>query len=210
MDKMIFDAPRYIDYVWLMHALDDYASPRAKVTTLLKKGDLIRIKKGLYIAGPAYRKNWSPGLLANRIYGPSYVSYEYALSKHGFIPERVENPASATLKKNCRFTTPVGVFSYIRIPSAVYHLGVDMAQEQDDHYLIATPEKAIADTVARNNDLGTIADIERYLIGSLRIDPDYLLGLGRNKMKAIVLAYARKSVTLLGDYLEAQKEKTHE
>ena len=73
-----------IDYTFIMDCLKDYSSPRAKLTALLKKGDLIRVKKGLYIFGSDYRKGpYSPEIMANKIYGPSYVSQEYALAYYG-------------------------------------------------------------------------------------------------------------------------------
>ena len=39
------------DYPALMAALSQYANPRARVTVLLRKGAIVRIKKGLYVFG---------------------------------------------------------------------------------------------------------------------------------------------------------------
>ena len=39
------------DYHALLSALEGYASPRAKITQLLQKGAIIRVKKGLYVFG---------------------------------------------------------------------------------------------------------------------------------------------------------------
>lgn len=78
------------DYPALMSALANYANPRDKVTSLLRQGVIIRVKKGLYVFGDDFRKRpFCRELLANLIYGPSYVSLDYALSYHGLIPERV-------------------------------------------------------------------------------------------------------------------------
>ena len=78
------------DYQTLMHALEGYAHPRDKITDLIRKKVIIRIKKGLYIFGDDYRQHlYSRELLANLIYGPSYISMEYALHYHGLTPERV-------------------------------------------------------------------------------------------------------------------------
>lgn len=40
-----------IDYHWLLFRLKNYARPRDKISDWLKHGDLIRVKKGLYIFG---------------------------------------------------------------------------------------------------------------------------------------------------------------
>ena len=45
------------DYQMLLHALKDYAHPRDKITDLLRKGAIVRVKKGLYIFGEDYRRN---------------------------------------------------------------------------------------------------------------------------------------------------------
>ena len=46
------------------------------------------------------------------IYGPSYVSKEYALAHHGLIPEGVTLVTSITPKRFKHFKTPVGEFVY--------------------------------------------------------------------------------------------------
>ena len=77
------------DYQALLGALQDYAHPRDKISDLLVKGVIIRVKKGQYIFGDSYRnKPYSREILANLIYGPSCVSLEYALHSHGLTPER--------------------------------------------------------------------------------------------------------------------------
>lgn len=40
-----------IDYAFVMSALNDYSHPRDKITAWLKSGELIRVKKGLYVFG---------------------------------------------------------------------------------------------------------------------------------------------------------------
>jgi predicted transcriptional regulator of viral defense system len=79
------------DYQTLLHGLGQYSRPRDKISDLLRKGVIIRVKKGIYIFGEDYRRRpFSREILANLIYGPSYISLEYALHYFGLIPERVE------------------------------------------------------------------------------------------------------------------------
>jgi predicted transcriptional regulator of viral defense system len=74
------------DYVALKNALSQYSNIRAKITSLLKSGELIRVKKGLYVFGPTEAKEpYSKEILANLIYGPSYISLDYALSLYGIV-----------------------------------------------------------------------------------------------------------------------------
>src|SRR3990167_4568238 len=137
------------DYNLLMSCLKEYKAPHRKITTLLNKGDIIRIKKGLYTFNEAYRQ--APihrGLIANLLFGPSYVSREYALSHYGFIPERVETVTSMTTKRNKSFATPFGTFVFYYLNLKRYHIGIYLESiEPVGHYFIASPEKALVDTI---------------------------------------------------------------
>src|SRR3990167_11055459 len=116
-----------IDYTFVMDCLEDYRSPRAKLTGFLKKGDLIRVKKGLYLFGSDYRKGpYSPEILANKIYGPSYVSREYALAYYGLIPEHVTEVTSISTKRNRSFDTPIGRVSYAHLPPKFYKVSFNL------------------------------------------------------------------------------------
>ena len=88
------------DYQALLAALHNYAHSRDKITDLIAKNIIIRVKKGLYIFGDSYRlKPYSREILANLIYGPSCISLEYALHNHGLIPERSVALTSVTTKR---------------------------------------------------------------------------------------------------------------
>ena len=54
------------------------------------QGQLVHIKRGLYILAEKYQRRGSNLFeLAQYIYGPSYISFESALSFHACIPESV-------------------------------------------------------------------------------------------------------------------------
>ena len=44
------------DYPALMAALSEYSNPRARVTTLLRRGEIVRVKKGLYVLGDLHSR----------------------------------------------------------------------------------------------------------------------------------------------------------
>lgn len=187
------------DYGILMSMLSYLKAPHRKITELLKSGDIVRIKKGLYIFGEDYRH--SPvhlGQLANLIYGPSYVSQEYALYWYGLIPERVDLVMSMTTGRKKLFQTPVGVFQYTYINVERFTVGIDLQSIDDQqHFLIASPEKALADTVADQNQLQNTDDMREHLSENLRIEDDMILDLNLDRMQKIQLAYRKPVVTLL-------------
>ena len=87
------------DYLALLNALKDYARPRDRITLLLRQGEIVRVKKGIYVFGEGSRlRPFSPEVLANRLFGPSYVSLESALWRHGLIPERPEAVTAGTVR----------------------------------------------------------------------------------------------------------------
>lgn len=187
-----------IDYNFLMSALADYKRPRDKVTELLKKEVLIRVKKGLYVFGPRYtREPYHKETLANLIFGPSYISKEYALSFHGLIPERVEVVTSMTTKRNKQFETPVGMFTYSHLNTAKYSQGVQLIELDAKHtVLMASPEKALADLAAEQR---LIDNVQSYLDEDLRLD---WRKLDKAKMNEIAAVYHNKNVTSIAEVLE--------
>src|SRR5512139_2389244 len=117
------------DYQTILDVLRDYGRPRDKISDLLRKGVIIRVKKGFYVLGDDYRSRpFSRGLLANLIYGPSYVSLDLALQYHGLIPEHVESVTSVTTGRSRAFDTPVGRFTYRQIPLAAFHIGMNRVE----------------------------------------------------------------------------------
>ncbi|NLZ36699.1 MAG: hypothetical protein GX897_04390, partial [Clostridiales bacterium] len=69
----------------LLKELKEYASPKSKLSRMAERGEVFPITRGLYETDPNV-----PGyLLAGSIYGPSYISFEYALGYYGMIPEAV-------------------------------------------------------------------------------------------------------------------------
>lgn len=168
---------------WL---LKDYQQPNDKIHNLLKKGVLEKIKKGLYIAGPAITKlKPDPFLVANHILGPSYVSLESALSFHGLIPERVYTITSVTTKATREYATPLGTFTYTRLPLPYYSYGIrSMEIGPQQRIMIAQPEKALLDKIVTTSgvEFRSKSSVLSYLENDLRLDIDQLLRLDLNSL----------------------------
>jgi len=114
------------DYAQLTDVLSGYGNVRTKIGRLLASGEVIRIKKGFYTFPEYLRKApLNSCAIANMIYGPSYVSCDYALAYYGMIPERVEAVTSMTLGRPREFSTPVGNFIYLQRNAADYSIGID-------------------------------------------------------------------------------------
>ena len=193
------------DYQTLLDVLKDYARPRDKITDLIRKGIIIRVKKGLYVLGDRFRtRPFSKELLANLVYGPSYISLEYALQYYGMIPERVEAVTSVTTGRSRRFMTPLGLFIYRNIPISAFHLGMTRIEYDDTTaFLMATPEKALCDKIRndQNTGLRSLKDMRHYLIEGLRIDEASLADLIPGSIDEIAHHYNSSKVRLLHKFI---------
>jgi len=131
----------------LLPLLADYRRPNDKIAALLARGDLVQLRRGLYMLGAELRTTpVSLPLVANVLFGPSYVSLDFALSWHALIPEGVVEVSSVTPRRTREFATPLGRFSYSHLPPAVYAVGVRMeSTPQGSHFLMASAEKALCD-----------------------------------------------------------------
>jgi predicted transcriptional regulator of viral defense system len=191
------------DYQTLLNGLKDYARPRDKISDLLQKGIIIRVKKGLYIFGDEYRRRpYSREILANLIYGPSYISLDYALQHHGLIPERVEAVTSVTTGRSRKFSTPVGLFIYRMIPLYAFRIGMDRIELGDGlAFLMATPEKALADKLydGRGTGIQTKKELSDYIERNLRIDLATLQDFNPKDLDAIAQCYRSHKIRLLSE-----------
>ncbi|MCP4600044.1 MAG: hypothetical protein GY847_05810 [Proteobacteria bacterium] len=195
------------DYTALMAALDQYANPRDKVTSLLKKGVIVRIKKGLYIFASDYRRGpYSKELIANLIYGPSYVSLDYGLAYYGLIPERVDTVTSVTPKRNKQFDTPLGRYTYQSVPEEYFYLGMNWVETsaatpdaEPYSFLIAIPERALADKIRcqRGMPLANQKDVAQYLFDDLRLDLDGFLAMDAGILATLASRSRSRKTALL-------------
>lgn len=183
-----------------------YTQPIQKINYMVKNGDLIALKRGVYIFSEKYRTSQLNYIsIANILHQPSYVSFEYALSYHGLIPERVYTITSASFKKSVEYTTPLGNFSYQKIPQKAYPLGIDWKyNEIDGGYLIATPEKALSDKIYVDKRVKNLDENEvlKYLEEDLRIDYEELLKLDSKLFWYIAMGYGSKVLLSIANRLK--------
>lgn len=122
-----------------------FGSSKIAVMSLLhryvKRGFITRLKKGLYALSDAKLPDF---YLANKLYEPSYISLEFALSYHRVIPETVYEITSVTTKSTQRFTIKGKVFTYRRIKQNAF-TGYVPKKQEGLTFLIAEPEKAFVD-----------------------------------------------------------------
>ena len=177
----------------------NYRSPANKLGRMVSDGEIVPIIRGLYETDKAT----SAYLLAGSIYGPSYLSFEYALSRYGLIPETAYVYTSATFekKRKKRYETSFGVFTYRDVPSEVYPYDVCLKKEDEYTYLIATAEKALCDLLYARSPVSTQKELKALLLEDLRIDEGEFSRLDKEKMITLARGYHCKNLKLLAQML---------
>lgn len=195
--KKLIQLPAEFDYNLLLQALKDYKKPRDKIRGLIRDKDIIRIKKGLYVLGNDYHKPYNKFVLANLIYGPSYITGQTALVFWNMIPERVELMISMTTKRKKHFETPVGNFSYLYCPKSAFSIGIQLEDAGDQKkFLIASPEKALCDMAATQTHISKKKEMKEFL-ELMRLDFSVHKDLNFSLLEEIEAGYPRQSVKLL-------------
>ncbi len=182
-----------LDTMRVKGLLTGISDQRGKIARLLDSGELIALRRGLY----ATRRDLDPVCLAASIYGPSYISFETALSWHGMIPERVVETLSATIKRSAAFENAFGRFRYVGIPAAAYPVGITRVADGEIPFLIASPTKALCDSIAREAGFRSMMDVRHWLEG-MRITPGSLIV--SNELQNCADSYGRPSVRWLLRY----------
>ncbi len=178
-----------------------------KISNLVKNGELVRLKKGFYTFPKEYlTKPIDLISVANTLYAPSYVSFDYALGYYGMIPEQVSEITSATSKNGKLFETPIGRFSYKKVPLKAYSLGIDwIYDESDGGRFIATPEKALCDKVRYDRGIGTLTQngMVEYLKYDLRLEMTKPLDV--DLIEEIATTYRSRNLKTLSQIIKKGK-----
>ena len=108
-----------------------------------RQGLFVRLKKGLYALKTDLP---SEEEIANALYKPSYISFEYALAYYNMLPEMPYEITCATTKPTRVFTTASLSFGYYTIKKTAY-TGYSLVTSDIKSFFIADPEKALVDYV---------------------------------------------------------------
>ena len=159
-----------------------------KIARDVKQGKLFPLVKGLYETDP----NADGAKLAQYIYGPSYVSFDYVLYKNGLIPEAVYKTytcATFNKKKIKTYTNHFGTFVYRDVPKDVFPMGIQVYQEGEYTYWVATSEKALCDKLYALPPVRTIKAFRTLLFVDLRLDETEFARLNQEDLLELAPLY---------------------
>jgi predicted transcriptional regulator of viral defense system len=148
------------------------------------KGEIIRLKPGLFILAEDYRKSQPhPFVIAAALHSPSHVSLESALSFHGLIPEAVYQVSNVTAARSRKFETPIGIFTFQHVAARNPKAGVEAVKLNKTSWaFVATPLRAIADLVYLRKRITWERDGLAFLTESMRIEIEDLTKMSFNEL----------------------------
>ena len=182
----------------------NYANPLDKIKRDADKGLLFRLTNGIYETN----KNVNPCLLASSILSPSYLSFDWALSYYGMIPEKVFSITSATLenRKNKTFENYFGRYEYTDIPARVFSEGLIYLENDEYIVKIATKEKALCDSLCKWRVTKSIKELKELLFIDKRIDEDEFATCDFKLMKRLASLYNKTNLKLLCKLIRMEYE----
>ena len=188
----------------LLIKFQDYKDIKGKIRREVQAGRLIPVARGLYETDQTISGKY----LAGRIYGPSYLSFDFALYVYSLIPEAVYNTyTSATFDKHKtkKYQNQFGVFTYRDIPTEAYPLGVLIVEENGYSYQIATPEKALCDKLYTISPVSNLTELKELLFDDLRIDEDEFEKLDQKTLETLAPLYHSTNLNLLAKLIRRNR-----
>ena len=180
----------------------DYTDVKGKTRREVQGGRLVQVARGLYETDARTDGKY----FAGAIYGPSYLSFDYALSVHALIPEAVYAYTSATFRKGKtkRYENAFGTFLYRDVPAAVYPLGVEIKVVRGYSYQIASPEKALCDKLYSLSPVYSVRALKELLFDDLRIDETAFFALQKDDISQLAPLYRATNLKLLAKFMEGK------
>ena len=184
-----------VTYEILKESLTDYKARDIKIKRMSDNKEIIKLTKNLYETN----KNAPGYVVANAIYSQSYLSFDYALAYYGLIPEAVYTYKRATFGKGKKklYKNDFGTYTYRDVPTHIYPYVLQIYQEQDYSYVMATPEKALCDKLYTLKVVRNKKDMYDLLFNDLRIDMDVLKRLDFNVLYTLCDNYGSTNMKYL-------------
>ena len=184
----------------LSDKLREYNDAAGKIMRMCRDGELFPLTRGIYETD----RNAPGYCIAGAMFGPSYLSFDYALAYYGLIPEAVCTYSSATFnkRKTREIRNAFGTFTYRDVPGDAFPFGVVLKEEDGYVYRMASPEKALCDKLYTMPPVTSRKEIVRMLFEDLRIDQTEFGELDKSGILQIAGKYRCNNLKYLAGYLE--------
>ena len=176
-----------------------YTDVKGKIRREVQGGKLMQVARGLYETDARTDGKY----LAGAIYGPSYLSFDYALSVHAPV---YDTYTSATFRKGKtkRYENAFGTFLYRRSRCRVPARHGDQSGGGGYSYQIASPEKALCDKLYSLSPVYSVRALKELLFDDLRIDEAAFFALHKDDISQFAPLYRAANLKLLAKFMEGK------
>ncbi len=183
----------------LISELPGYVNPKAKIGRMVEEGKLFPIIRGIYEDDP----ETPPRYLAGSIYGPSYISFEYALAFYGLIDKK-DLPVTCAAygkRKEKVYDTPFGTFTYRDIPKQVFSKELILHRENGYSFIMASPEKAFCDELYKSDPAANLKELRTLMFDEIGIGKRKIYRLDPFVIYEMADQYGCRNLHLLKSFL---------
>lgn len=159
IEKIIIEQGRLIAHAQLRQYLSDYSDVNKKIHSLISKGFLVSLRRGVYYVAKLSSLGYtsvSSYLLANAIGQKSFVSFEAALKFHGFFDQGLRRYSSIAKQQYLEKELEGIIYQYTAVKNSNY-FGFELERVDGGQARIATAERALLDLIEYQRDLGSLS-----------------------------------------------------
>lgn len=180
----------------------NYMDINGKIKRDVENGILFPLVRGIYETN----SKTDGLLLSSYIYGPSYLSFEYALSYHNMTPEKVIMYTNATFnkRKSKLYKNHFGVFAYRDVPQDAFPYFVQVFEQDTYAYFMASPEKALCDLLYVKKPVKSMKELKVLLFEDIRINRETFNQLNFNNVMFLSNKYVSNNIKYLKKYIESE------
>ena len=189
----------------LISELSEYVNPKAKIGRMTDEGLLFPIIRGFYEDRPDTPAHYLAGI----IYGPSYISFEFALAYYGLI-EKKSWPVSCAAygkRKEKYHETAFGVFTYRDIPKKAFPEELVLHQENGYSFIMASPEKAFCDELYKLSPAANLKELRTLMFDEIGIGKRKIFRLDPVILCQLADLYGCRNLHLLKSFLRKKYGK---
>jgi predicted transcriptional regulator of viral defense system len=197
IEKILVNEGRIITTSQLSSYLTEYKDINKKISTLIDKGLLVKLKRGTYFISKIGSLGYisiSNYIIANIIGKQSFVSFEVALKYHGLFDQGLKKYRSISLKQYLNKTLEQTTYEYVNVKKEQY-FGFNLEKVDGGNARIASKERALLDLLEYKRSINTVSLVlEKLTEHTTEIDLELLIEYALN--------YSQTTIKILGLLLD--------
>lgn len=197
IEKILIDKGRIVKYADLGTYLAEYSDIDKKISTLIDKGLIVNLRKGVYYIskiGSLGYTSISNYIIANAIGEESFVSFEAALAFHGLFDQGLQRYRSISKKQYLQKEIEGVKYEYVKVRESNY-FGFESENVDGGQARIATKERALLDIIEYKRSISSVSLVLEKLTHNAN-------DLNLAQMEGYLTSYSQVTIKVVGLLLD--------